>query len=382
MKKKIIFVLALCGVLNSLTLNVNALSNDKIYNYGEKEYKGSELKQNLCQTDINDIVFPDSINLDGTEIELYCEFENRDDALKETNDKYFNEINLLKDTYNISGYVASETIEDYKNAINNASMDIPEVNNDILRNFAKIRAVLGIYEDNDLNDNIKELANSYKISSDTKKTEIMKELDMIIPNYSDNFASIKPRLGIARVGSSLNVSKATAYAKTWATSSNQLRYHYFPRGDCTNFVSQILENSGIQQVVSNSEYSGWWHKEPSNYYLEHKHSRSWTMADTFARYMGVTVKTSDISSWANGLNEGDFIALDFEGNGSWDHMGYVTEKSSTNKAYVDDKDRGVCFPIPDIKIAQHTSNYHKWISEEKNGWETYYGVGIYGRIRG
>ena len=51
-------------------------------------------------------------------------------------------------------------------------MDIPEVNNDILRNFAKIRAVLGIYEDNDLNDNIKELANSYKISSDTKKTEI------------------------------------------------------------------------------------------------------------------------------------------------------------------------------------------------------------------
>lgn len=93
MKKKIIFVLALCGVLNSLTLNVNALSNDKIYNYGEKEYKGSELKQNLCQTDINDIVFPDSINLDGTEIELYCEFENRDDALKETNDKYFNEIN-------------------------------------------------------------------------------------------------------------------------------------------------------------------------------------------------------------------------------------------------------------------------------------------------
>lgn len=103
---------------------------------------------------------------------------------------------------------------------------------------------------------------------------------------------------------------------------------------------------------------------------------------SFARYMGVTVKTSDISSWANGLNEGDFIALDFEGNGSWDHMGYVTEKSSTNKAYVDDKDRGVCFPIPDIKIAQHTSNYHKWISEEKNGWETYYGVGIYGRIRG
>lgn len=147
-------------------------------------------------------------------------------------------------------------------------------------------------------------------------------------------------------------------------------------------MSQILEYSGVQQAVYSSEYSGWWHT--NNKILgtidNYKHSRSWTMADTFARYMGVTVSTTNLYSWSLGLNEGDFIALDFSNDGSWDHLGYVTAKSSSLLSY-SVPSREVSLSYFNFKVAQHTSNYHEWANSSKNSWETYID-GRYGRIRG
>lgn len=68
--------------------------------------------------------------------------------------------------------------------------------------------------------------------------------------------------------------------------------------------------------------------------------------------------------------------------GSWDHMRYVTKTASTNNFVVEDPINMVCYNIPDIKIAQHSSDYHEWLSTSTNGWETYYRTGAYGRIRG
>lgn len=73
------------------------------------------------------------------------------------------------------------------------------------------------------------------------------------------------------------------------------------------FVSQILENGGVEQDVNDSVYSGWWH---INHGYENQYSRSWTIADTFARYMGVGFTTHDNFDFSVNIQRGDFVALD------------------------------------------------------------------------
>ena len=104
------------------------------------------------------------------------------------------------------------------------------------------------------------------------------------------------------------------------------------------------------------------------------------MADTFARYMGVTLSTTSLQKWSRSLSEGDFIGLDFANDGSWDHVGYVTATGSL-KSYESENGQ-YCIPYTDIKIAQHTSDYHDWISSSKNSWETYAEKGKFSIIRG
>lgn len=60
---------------------------------------------------------------------------------------------------------------------------------------------------------------------------------------------------------------------------------------------------------------------------------------------------------------GDFIALDSDNDGDWDHMGFVCE---TGK-YVTTE--GVTYR--DFLVAQHTNNYCDWVSSSVNHWETY-----------
>lgn len=87
--------------------------------------------------------------------------------------------------------------------------------------------------------------------------------------------------------------------------------------------------------------------------------------------MGVGYTTTSHSSFSKNIAKGDFIAADFENDGDWNHMGFVTDKkSSQSNGYYD------------YKVAQHTSNYHAWASSSTNGWDTIAGDGgKYGRVR-
>lgn len=88
-------------------------------------------------------------------------------------------------------------------------------------------------------------------------------------------------------------------------------------------------------------------------------------------YMGVGYTTTSNASFSSNIQNGDFIVADYENDGDWNHMGFVTDKKSskTNGYY-------------DYKVAQHTSNYHAWTSSDTNGWENI-GTdgGKYGRVR-
>lgn len=60
--------------------------------------------------------------------------------------------------------------------------------------------------------------------------------------------------------------------------------------------------------------------------------------------------TKKWSSIASKAKRGDFLAIDRGIDGTYDHIGYVTEKRFNN--------------VWELKIAQHTSNYNKY----NHGW--------------
>lgn len=385
-RKNLILGFLALGILCVNVTNVSALQDNKVYKNLNKEVTGKEIRQTFCKSDEGTVVFPSSAKAGNIEIEYYCVYQDKDKVLDEINTKFYKDIQYVKEKYNIKEDLNNDNWKDYRNAIINVSVDYPETSQSILYNLAEIDGDFDIYENDEINNQIEILVKNYNTSSLSKannKNEIAKELDLLIPNYSDNFGTIKNN-SIARVGSSLNVRKASEYANRYATNPNKIDYYFFSHGDCTNFTSQILEYSGVQQAVYDSEYSGWWHKKIENLGIisEHKHSRSWTVADTFARYMGVTVKTTNIKQWVDNLNEGDFIALDKKNDGSWEHMGYVTS-TRNYEVMINDPVNMVCiYTKKDIKVAQHTSNYNDWLSGTTNGWETYYRKAAYGRIRG
>ena len=71
------------------------------------------------------------------------------------------------------------------------------------------------------------------------------------------------------------------------------------------------------------------------------------------------------------VQAGDFIAADFDDDGVWDHMGFVTdvETSMTSGYY-------------NYRVAQHTTNYVAWTTSTTNNWETIgSNGGRYARVR-
>lgn len=172
---------------------------------------------------------------------------------------------------------------------------------------------------------------------------------------------------------SFDTSKGIAYAEKYATKRNTPTYYSFSRGDCANFTSQILENGGVKQTVYNNVAQGWWHKTSKILGItKHKHSEAWSMADTFARYMGVSKKTKTHKTFAANLRAGDFITVDFTSDGDWAHIDFVTKRDSS---------AGSSYGYIDYKVAQHTTDYHAWTSSSTNGWETNNGKGTYAIVR-
>ncbi len=155
-----------------------------------------------------------------------------------------------------------------------------------------------------------------------------------------------------------DVDDGIAYAEAYAQFANYTDYYFFINGDCANFTSQILEAGGVPQEVYSSNLYGWWHTVSSGWPKSHSHSLSWTVADTFAKYMGVTYNTTSNAQFSANIQAGDFIAADFEDDGDWDHMGFVTQRAtSLSNGYYD------------YRVAQHTQNYLAWTSSSTNNWK-------------
>lgn len=373
--KKIFVTSVLAGVLFLETVNVNAAEQEavspdrsvKIISVQENE-EVSTLLEKIGTMSIKEHLVAGDIS-----VPLYVTFDSQKQALQEISGNTV--IQTIKEIY---GYevISNDNWHQYCDSMYElldssfcpAWYDEEDMNFRILRNF------FDIYENEEKNKEIISLASAATtIEEITENANILELLPYESYNtlsQKSNILNNEQSLGTSRA-LGFNISDGISYATKYATSPNTSDYKKFS-SDCTNFTSQILENGGVAQEKYDDEAKGWWHtKSEIAFITTHKHSISWIRADTFAKYMGVGYTTTSHSSFSKNIAKGDFIAADFENDGDWNHMGFVTDKkSSQSNGYYD------------YKVAQHTSNYHAWASSSTNGWDTIAGDGgKYGRVR-
>lgn len=318
-----------------------------------------------------------AVVIEGKINPLYCTFANEDYALRQLRSRVPNTLDLISSKYSLKE-INKSNIDEYKKILNSLSDNSEFFQNDEeLQNF---KSFIDIYEGYNRNEKllekVKALENKNKLSKEDKI-----EIGMLLPYYAplavEASSYIQERLGALR--STLpDLNAAVRYAEKYAWTPNVSEYgiakqKFVIDADCTNFVSQILHASGVSQVVYGNENYGWWHRK--NWFGGHDYSISWINADVFARYMGVGYTTTNHQSFAQNIIVGDFIAFDRESNGTWDHMGFVTYRDNSERWY-----NGKYYQ--NYIVAQHTSNYNMWVSEEQNHWE-FIGDnnGRYGRVR-
>lgn len=338
---------------------------------------------------VNESLTQKSIKILGSRENLYVEFSQPEEALQKYKSEHSEFINDISEYCNINS-LTDDNWEEFRDAFyqyvdeTGILESSPEFYDtvtffDIYENTSKNENIVSYVERNNLSESLT-ISTRSLFSNDLFYEDLFTMLpytSTIVENKneqtlqqctSNNNTEIQP----FAIVKSFDTTKGIAYATKYATKRNTPTYYSFSRGDCANFTSQILENGGVKQVVYDSEAKGWWHTTKSILGIKtHKHSQSWSMADTFARYMGVSNKTKTHKTFAANVRAGDFITLDQTSDGDWDHMGFVTTKDNYIGSY----------GYYDYKVAQHTTDYHAWASSSTNNWDTYNNKGTYAIVR-
>lgn len=113
------------------------------------------------------------------------------------------------------------------------------------------------------------------------------------------------------------------------------------------------------------------------------HSKSWSLADRFVKFMGTSGNTcKDFKRFSEKVKAGDFIAYDRENDGDWNHVGYVTA-TGESKLY-EYKVSGIIYTkqYRNFCVTQHSNNYYAWVNSAVNNWETLdNGTNVYAIVR-
>lgn len=374
MSKK--FLAALLMVTISMgSITVMAEEQESPNNEGIVSIQATDIERapSSMLSEIGSMSVKENLVVDDISVPLYVTFDSQDQALQNISTNSV--IQAIKNEYNYAD-ISNENWNDYYDAMYELldSDSCPSWYNEENEDFRILRKFFDVYENEEKNIQI-----ASQVTTATTTNDLAQNTDFLHLLPYDSYVTLTQKSNAIAEDQAItratnlgfNIDKGIAYATKYAKTPNTTDYQKFS-ADCTNFASQILENGGVSQEKYNDESKGWWHtKSKVAFVTVHKHSISWIRADTFAKYMGVGYNTTSNSSFSNNIKKGDFIAADFENDGDWNHMGFVTDKktSKTNGYY-------------DYKVAQHTSNYHAWASSSDNGWDTIGSDGgKYGRVR-
>lgn len=297
------------------------------------------------------------IVIDGIENTLYIQFADQEEALRKLIEKESIILTDISEKYHIESLDESNW-EKYYYAIEEYFSDEDQIILDRDYHYVVLSYFFDIYENKGKNDEIIKIYNSDNISWDEKSYELLGLLPCDDPFVE---ANTEPQVLVV---TSYNRSNAITYATNHATNRAGLALYYSYTQDCTNFASQILEAGGEPQNNTGSVYSGWWHTVTiggtmSNPTFTHNNSRSFTTVSYFNSYFGTYYTTTTHANFASNLQAGSVIACDTSGDGDMNHIGFVTEIGSYNSS----------IGCIDYKVAQHTGDYHRWVSASNNSWE-------------
>lgn len=349
MKIKIfIIVLTITLLIPIVETRAKAISNVTSYQTISETHLIIKNNDDLNQYD--HLIAPESLSFENQEVPLYVTFKSQQKALLNFNHTFSDELKKISEIYGLQELTKNNYIN-YQSAIN-AMIDNDLTNVD---RYNQMLEFIDIFENRYKNDEIISQVKLAKSIRTCNKEYLKERINSLTPSYNTdtrkNKLERKSNLGMP------NLTGAINYAKKYAEKPNSL-YRYFTNGDCTNFISQILNNGGVAQVTSSSKYSGWWYKTGSNY------SYSWTVADTFSRYMGRVKYNVSWNTFRSKLVKGSFIGKDNTGDGDVNHMAFITAVSNDKKQ---------------VQIAQHTTNYIKW--SNSTGWTNIGSKGVYYLVR-
>jgi len=144
------------------------------------------------------------------------------------------------------------------------------------------------------------------------------------------------------------VNYAYKYWKKYNTN-----YKKFSK-DCTNFVSQAVDNGGWPFVY------GWYRSSNVWFYWGWKQSWTWAGAHNWYRFIKKK-RRGYIAKYFNQMQKGDILQVDFNRDGHIDHSMIVTKKDSSKTIYLtyhtnNTKDRS----IKDILSKYPRAKYYGW----------------------
>ena len=311
-----------------------------------------------------------SISINGKSYWLLPTYDNKDDAISKIKSDASKVLEYLKFKYELEDF-SDVTWEEYREAQMKMfdCADCPTWYNEDTDSYMKLKCFFDIYENDDDNDLMLSIAEDIYTPGNEKavrafnstSSQLLALLQTMLPDQdvllgTTPFAVLQPEEDqIQAIAASFNTAAAITYAKKYVYQPNTKIWGYIEDKDCTNFVSQILCAGGKHQSYTGKEKTGWWHNKVAG---KHTYSLSWQRADSFVNYMGTGgSKTKNHASFANAIKRGNVIALDYKSDGKWDHVGFVTKKSSQ-------KVNGY-YPY---KVIQHSRNYHAWTTNNINGW--------------
>lgn len=327
--KKLISGFLIINILMFSLINVSATNKEECTFY--------PAISDICELEKGPILL-----LNGKRNETYWQFKDVNHAINIINILEKDMIDYLSNLYDLEE-LAFSNWADYKNALD---YEIYVNNMEENEHTNRLTTFFDVCDNQERNSQITKLyeSNSYTMS----------EMAILLPYTSPYYIEYSNMPKISAYAT-FNVSNAVSYATTYAETYNY-SYQVWLNGDCTNFASQIARAGGIQNRGNAS--SGWYYGGVNN------NSPAWRIADSFVKYWGVEYSTTNFNTFSTKASRGKFIAHDSNSDGKWNHVAFVTNAKAGTTAS----------GYKDFKVAQHTKNYHAWVSSDTNGWENVSGV--------
>ncbi|AZK46077.1 amidase domain-containing protein [Paenibacillus lentus] len=314
------------------------------------------IKKYLLETK-DDLSYYAPLSLNGDTINLYPETKlTKNQAIKKFSKAY----KFIEDDLTDRGVAVDFDSGEFQDLVK--TYFLIELDDKILeKEIHDFAAFMDFYENKAINDKIVSTISNSVSSRSVATEDVIADISALLPSSTSSTLEVEPSNGQQPEITPFfyESNYAATYAKNWWNKTNNTLYPYYaeyygqsttnnnindlPSGstgqsnprrawnDCTNFVSQALQNGGLATIKKGilnpaGDSDNW-------YYSDSKPSHTWGGAHNFYQHFS---KRAGVASTSSVLGIGDAVSIDFTGDGSIDHTVIITKTTgtATNQQYV------------------------------------------------